>query len=66
VTAQKWREHAREARGAEPEHDYGTCMLCQARLKTIKANIRARAIRSAYADLGMVRVRGSLGGIYYE
>jgi hypothetical protein len=40
-----------------------TCPECAARRRTLRA---ARARRQAYADLGMVRVRGSLGGTYYE
>lgn len=38
------------------------------RLKAMRArrNAAARAKRQAYADLGMKRARGSLGGIYYE
>ena len=31
-----------------------------------KKNAAARARRAAYADLGMKRVRGNLGGVYYE
>jgi hypothetical protein len=31
-----------------------------------KKNAAARARRAAYANLGMKRVRGNLGGVYYE
>jgi hypothetical protein len=48
------------------DHDNRTCPICCARRKTKRANQRAKAIRSAYADCGMTRVRGNLGGIYYE
>jgi hypothetical protein len=32
----------------------------------LRRNKEARAIRQAYKDCGMVRVRGAMGGIYYE
>jgi len=31
-----------------------------------KKNRAARAVRQAYSDCGMKRVRGALGGVYYE
>jgi hypothetical protein len=34
--------------------------------KRTKKNAEARARRQVYADLGLKRVRGGLGGIYYE
>jgi hypothetical protein len=34
--------------------------------KRIKKNADARARRQVYADLGLKRVRGGLGGVYYE
>jgi hypothetical protein len=37
-----------------------------ARAKRFKRNEAARARRDVYASLGMKRVRGNLGGIYYE
>lgn len=37
-----------------------------ARKKTQRANYRARDRHQAYIDAGCVRVRGALGGIYYE
>jgi DNA-directed RNA polymerase subunit RPC12/RpoP len=40
------------------------CRACKH--KRIVRNAKARAIREAYADAGMHRVRGALGGIYYE
>lgn len=39
---------------------------CEERAKREKRNASARARRQVYADLGLKRVRGSLGGIYYE
>jgi hypothetical protein len=46
--------------------DCPNCFECAARLRTIKANLAAKTTRHIYADLGMKRVRGALGGIYYE
>jgi hypothetical protein len=40
--------------------------VCHACRKRMRRNVAARAIREAYADAGMHRVRGALGGIYYE
>jgi len=34
--------------------------------KQTKKNAEARARRQVYADLGLKRVRGGLGGVYYE
>ena len=34
--------------------------------KRTKKNAEARARRQVYADLGLKRVRGGLGGVYYE
>ena len=34
--------------------------------KRTKKNAEARARRQLYADLGLKRVRGGLGGVYYE
>ena len=31
-----------------------------------EARLNARARREAYADAGLKRVRGALGGVYYE
>jgi hypothetical protein len=39
---------------------------CEERVKREKRNAAARARRQVYADLGLKRVRGNLGGIYYE
>ena len=65
MTKKRWQEHWQAVK-ADDGHDYKTCPDCQARLRTKRANERARAIRSTYSDLGMVRVKGSLGGVYYE
>jgi predicted RNA-binding Zn-ribbon protein involved in translation (DUF1610 family) len=40
------------------------CRACMN--KRIVRNAKARTMRQVYSDLGMHRVRGALGGIYYE
>jgi len=62
MTREKWMEHLKEA----GEHDRSDCPDCKARRRTYRANLQAKAIRSVYDSLGMKRVRGALGGIYYE
>jgi hypothetical protein len=42
------------------------CPACAARRRTKRAAANAKAIRQAYSDCGMKRVRGALGGVYYE
>jgi hypothetical protein len=39
---------------------------CEADIKRVKRNASRRAKDQAYRDLGLVKVRGALGGIYYE
>lgn len=65
MTKTAWKRHWEQVK-LDSGHDFKVCPDCQARLKTRRANERARAIRQAYSDLGMVRVRGALGGVYYE
>jgi N-methylhydantoinase B/oxoprolinase/acetone carboxylase alpha subunit len=48
------------------QHRESVCRMCQLRSRTLRANRRSKAMRSVYADLGMVRVKGNLGGTYYE
>ena len=38
----------------------------QAELRKKIRNLRRRLIHQAYTDCGMVRVKGNLGGTYYE
>jgi uncharacterized protein with PIN domain len=66
MTKQTWKRHFDKVKVSGVDHDFKVCPECQARLRTKRANERAKAIRAAYADLGMVRVKGNLGGIYYE
>lgn len=42
------------------------CSQCAERAKTRKANANAKIKRAVYESLGMKRVRGALGGTYYE
>lgn len=39
---------------------------CEERVERKERNAAARARRQVYADLGLKRVRGNLGGVYYE
>jgi len=66
MTKLQWKRHFDSVKTGGIAHDFEVCPLCLARLKTKRANERAKAIRAAYSDLGMVRVKGNLGGIYYE
>lgn len=54
-----WKEAIRR-------HAAGKCPTCIARARQARQQKAAKAKRQAYADLGMVRVRGALGGVYYE
>lgn len=62
MSKQEWQRHCTEV----GEHDRQICPACKARVKTHLANERAKAKRDIYESLGLVRVRGTLGGIYYE
>lgn len=71
------REMERDARAmttvAVSNEAAAVCLSNPAWFKVLKAelqrrrrNARARARHAAYTDLGMVRVRGAQGGVYYE
>jgi DNA-directed RNA polymerase subunit RPC12/RpoP len=62
MTKEQWAEHYRTV-GA---HDTRECPECAARRLTKERNKAARVRHSIYTDLGMHRVKGSLGGTYYE
>ena len=53
----------REIKSAKDNGNYGLTKKLRAQLRRNRA---ARSIRECYADLGMKRVRGNLGGVYYE
>jgi len=61
ITKNEWLGYLLVHREERPE-----CPECKARKKSREANLRAKNHRAAYRDLGMKRVRGSLGGVYYE
>ena len=42
------------------------CERCERDAKRAKANKRRRERAAVMRDLGMVRVRGALGGVYWE
>jgi hypothetical protein len=42
------------------------CLDCMARKKTQLANFNAKAKHEALTSIGLVRVKGALGGTYYE
>lgn len=41
-------------------------VVARAKALRDKRNLQARLMRQAYKDCGMVRVKGNLGGVYYE
>jgi hypothetical protein len=51
---------------ATARHLADNCPICNARRKQRKRNMDARLRHAAMTDLGLKRVRGNLGGIYYE
>lgn len=65
MTKDQWLRHWNHAKN-DPGHDVKSCPECQSRLKTKRHNASAKARRDIYNSLGMKRVRGLLGGIYYE
>jgi len=42
------------------------CTICKERRATKRAVKAAKNKRMMYSDLGLIRVKGALGGIYYE
>ena len=65
MTKLEWQIHWAEVK-LNPLHDYKTCPKCQSRLKTKRKSSQAKAKRDVYRSLGMKRVKGSLGGIFWE
>jgi hypothetical protein len=62
MTKIEWQAHAKAA----GEHDRSTCTECAKRRRTQRANRRSRERDGVMRDLGMTKVRGALGGTYYE
>jgi hypothetical protein len=49
------------------EREQKQCAECERKeRRRVAAKRRRQATRDVYASLGMVRVRGALGGVYYE
>ena len=51
---------------AQKRHLENKCPECLSRLATFRANKQAKEKREVMSSLGLVRVKGNLGGIYYE
>jgi hypothetical protein len=49
MTKLQWKRHFDSVKTGGIAHDFEVCPLCLERLKTKRANERAKAIRSAYA-----------------
>jgi hypothetical protein len=66
---QEWFDHLTATIGNDPKgmkdrfKAHLPCPICSARWATKRKN---DAKRQVYADLGMKRVVGALGGVYYE
>jgi hypothetical protein len=75
MTKDAWLEHIRNATGKSlpTTADYAShraenpdCPMCKARAKTRKANANRKGRDEAYRSCGMTKVRGALGGTYWE
>lgn len=68
MTKQQWKTHIIETGMTARQHvaAHPDCPLCAARRKTRARNEAARERAGAMRDLGLVRVRGNLGGVYWE
>lgn len=75
MTKENWVKHIEDQAGHYPinkddvvAHKAASpnCPVCKARARTRAASSRAKTIREIYTDLGMHRVKGALGGTYYE
>lgn len=62
MTKAEWKKHFNEI----GIHDYSNCVACRKRRATKNKCIHAKALRQLYSDIGMVQVKGNLGGVYYE
>lgn len=58
---QAWRDAIAKHTLEQPD-----CPACKDRQRTRKATIRRSARHEAYLAAGLVKVRGALGGTYYE
>jgi hypothetical protein len=62
MTKEQWREHMAEVGPHSPD----LCEHCRARRKTRRANLNRRCREDALRSCGLVKVRGALGGVYWE
>jgi hypothetical protein len=62
MTKQKWLEHMRAA----GEHDTHNCDQCEARRNTWAKNRAAKVRNQARRDCGLKKVRGTMGGTFWE
>ena len=66
MTKARWQQHIADA----GPHDRTTCPECRdrmkTRMKTRRATMRRRERDDAYRSCGLVKVRGALGGVYWE
>jgi len=58
----EWQQHWQQV----GPHDTKTCSECAKRRKTKRANDNRKARDSALRSLGLTKVRGNLGGTYWE
>lgn len=58
----QWQKHWAK----QGPHDTKSCADCNARRKTRQASQRKAERESILRDCGLVKVRGALGGIYWE
>lgn len=71
VKCDECKKTIRETSDVKESYAGGVCLECEAAdSKRKDRNAKARARRAAMRDVmescGMVRVRGAMGGIYYE
>lgn len=66
MSKQEWLKHMKELPLEVGSHVRATCAICQARIKTRMRNQYAREQTEVYRSCGMKRVRGNLGGTYWE
>lgn len=73
MNKQTWQLHAKEVIRANPGMTKGdfavhakTCPECLARRKTAKANINRRMREDVMRSCGLTKVRGAMGGTYWE
>jgi hypothetical protein len=62
MTKKEYQKHRIEI----GNHDTKNCETCKARLATVKANLKHRKKEDFLRSLGLTKVKGSLGGTYWE